>query len=72
VDPARLYTLTILGDEIPGKSFSYRVNCHQIELRLNSALIFTVRANSEGLFALVEGSFCLLCAILTVLHLFLA
>jgi len=45
----------ILRDEIPSKAFNYRVNCHQIELRLTPALIFSVTATSEGLFAPVEG-----------------
>jgi len=35
VDCARVYTLTILADEIPSKAFNYGVNCHQIELRFN-------------------------------------
>jgi hypothetical protein len=62
----------ILGDEIPSKAFNYGVHCQQIELRLNSGLIFTFTATSEGQFALLEGSLCLLGAIFTVLHLFMA
>ena len=50
--------MTILGDEIPSKAFNYGVNCHQIKLRPNSALIFTVTATSEGLFAPLEGCIC--------------
>jgi len=72
VNRARLQTITILGHEIPSKAFNYGVNCHQIELRLNSALIFTVSATSEGLFAPLEGCLCLLGAIVIVLHSFLA
>jgi hypothetical protein len=56
LDSKSLLPVTILGDEIPFKAFNYGVNCHQIKLRLNSALIFTVTAMSEGLFALLEGS----------------
>ena len=72
MDQARLQTVTILGDEISSKAFKYGVNCHQIELRLNSALIFTVTATSEGLFAPLEGCVCVLGAIIIVLHSFLA
>ena len=35
VVPARLQTLTILGDEILSEAFNYGVNCNQIKLRLN-------------------------------------
>jgi hypothetical protein len=63
---------TILGDEIPSKEFNYRVNSHQIILRLISALIFTVTATSEGPFAPLEGCLCLLGVIIIVLHSFLA
>jgi hypothetical protein len=72
VDRARLYTLTILGDEIPSEAFHYGVNCQQIKLILNRALIFTVTATSEGLFAPLEGRLCHLGAIIIVLHSFLA
>jgi len=72
LDSKSLSPVTILGDEIPRKVFNYGVNCHQIKLRLNSALIFTVTATSEGLIALHEGSLCLLGAIIIVLHSFLA
>jgi len=58
VDCTRLQTLTILGDEIPSEAFNYGVNSHQIKLRLNSALIFTVTATSEGLFVPLEGCLC--------------
>jgi hypothetical protein len=64
--------MTILGDEIPSKVYNSGVNCHQIKLRLTSALKFTVTAMSEGLFAALEGCFCLLGTIIIVLHLFLA
>jgi len=64
--------VTILGDEIPSKAFNYGANCHQIKLRLNSALIFTVTATSEGLFAPLEGCLCLLGGIIIILHLVLA
>jgi len=72
VDRARLYTLTILGDEIPSKAFIYGANWHQIKLKLNSELIFTVTATSEGLFALLDGCLCLLGVIIIVWHSFLA
>ena len=72
VERGRLYTVTILGEEIPSKAFNYVVNCHQIKLRLNSALIFTVTATSEDLFAPVEGCLCLLGAIIIILHSVLA
>ena len=72
VDCARFDTLTILGDEIPSKAFNYGVNCHQLKLRLNLALILTVTATSEGLFAPLEGCLSLLGAIIIILHLFLA
>jgi hypothetical protein len=64
--------VTILRDEIPSKTFNYGVNCHQMNLRLNSALIFTVTATTEGLFATLEGFLCLLGMIIIVLHSFLA
>jgi len=72
VDRARLKTVKILGNEIPSKVFKYGVNCHQIKLRLNSALIFAVTATSEGLFAPLEGCLCQLGAIIIELHSFLA
>jgi len=72
VDRARLYTLTILGDEIPSKAFHYGVNCHQINLRLSSGLLFTVTATSEGLLSPLEGCLSLLGAMMIVLHSFLA
>ena len=72
VDRARLQTLTILWDEIPSEAFNYGVNSHQINLRLNGALIFTVTATSEDLFAPLEGCLCHLGAIIIVLHSFLA
>jgi len=72
VDRARLETVTILVDEIPSKPFNYGVNSHQIKLRLISALIFTVTATSEGLFAPLEGCLCLLGTIIIVLHSFWA
>jgi hypothetical protein len=64
--------LTILGDEIPSKAFNNGVNCHQINLNLNSALLFTVTATSEGLLSPVEGSLSLLDAMIIVLHSLLA
>jgi len=72
VDRARPQTLTILGDEIPSKAFNHGVNCHQIKLRLNWALIFTVTTKSEGPFAPLEGCLCHLGMIIIVLHSFLA
>jgi len=63
--------MKILGDEIPSKAFNYAVNHHQIELRLIPALIFTVTAKSEGLFAPLEGCLCHLGVIPIVLHSFL-
>jgi len=48
------------------------VHCHQIKLRLHLALIFTVTATSEGLFAPLEGCLCLHGAVIIVLHSFLA
>ena len=68
LDSQYLLPLTILRDQIPWKPFNYRVNCHQIKLRLNSGLIFTVTATSEGLFARLQGCFCLLGAITIILH----
>jgi len=67
VDHARLQTVTILADDIPSNAFHYGVNCHQIKLRLNSALIFTVTATSEGQFAPLEGCLYILGAIIIVL-----
>jgi hypothetical protein len=52
--------MRILRDEILGKAFNYGVNYSQIKLRLYSALIFTVTATSEGLFAPLEVCLCLL------------
>jgi hypothetical protein len=72
LDSKLLSPVTILGNEIPWKAFNYWVHYHQIQLRLNSAFIFPVTATSEGLFAPLEGSLCLLGAIRIVLHLFLA
>jgi len=72
VDRARLKTVTILGNEIPSNAFNSGVNCHQIKHRFNSALISTVPATCEGLFAPLEVCLCLLGAIIIVLHLFLA
>jgi len=59
-------------DELPSKALNYGVNCHQIKLRLNSALIFTVTATSEGQFAPLKGCLCLLGMIMIVLLSFLA
>jgi len=72
VDHARLETVTIIGDEIHWKAFNCGVNCHQMKLRLNSTMIFTVTATSEGLFAPLEGCLCLLGAVIIVLHSFFA
>jgi hypothetical protein len=72
VNCARLQTVTIFGDKIPWEAFNYGVHCHQIKLGINSALIFTVRAMSDGLFTLLEGYSCLLSASIIVLHWFLA
>jgi len=55
-----------------GPNYILLMHCHQIKLRLNSALIFTVTAMSEDLFEPLEGSLYLLGAIMIVLHLFLA
>jgi len=71
-DRARLDTVTILGDRIHSQASNYAVNCHQIKIRFKSALIFTVTATCEGLFARLEWSLCLLGAIIIVLHSFLA
>jgi len=57
---------------IPSKAFNYGANCHQIKDRFNSALIFTVTATSEGLFAPLAVCLCLLAVIIIVLHSFLA
>jgi hypothetical protein len=70
LDSKSLWPVTILGEEIPSKAFNYGVHCHQIQLGLNSALIFSVTAMSKGLFAPLEGSLCLLGAIIIVLHSF--
>jgi len=43
-----------------------------LAITLNSALIFTVTAMSEGQFAPLEGCLCLLGAVIIVLHWFLA
>ena len=64
--------VTIVGDNIPWKTFKYGVDCYLIKLILNAALILTVTAMSEGLFAPLEGCICLLGAIFIVLHTFLA
>jgi len=71
-DSKSISPMMILRDKIPWKGFNYGVICHQIKLRLNSALIFTVTAMSEGQFALLEGCLCLLGPMIIVLHLFLA
>jgi hypothetical protein len=47
--------MIILVDKIPSKAFNYGIISHQIKLRLNSALIFTITAMSEDLFAPLEG-----------------
>ena len=62
----------ILGDETPSNAFNSQVDCHQIIPGLNSALIFTGTATSEGVFAPLDGSLCLRGAILIVLQCFLA
>ena len=64
--------MTILGDKILWKPFNYGVNCHQIELRSNSAFIFTVTATSEGPLTLLDGCLCLLGGIFRVLNMLLA
>jgi hypothetical protein len=64
--------VTILRDKISSIAFNYMVYCHQIKLRTHSALMFTVTAMFDGLFAPLEGSLCLLGAILIVLYSFLA
>jgi len=64
--------MAILRDGIPSKAFNFVVNCHQIELRLNWPLIFTVTPTSEGLFAPLAGCLCHLGAIIIGLHSFLA
>jgi len=64
--------VTIPGDETPLNEFDYGVNCHQIEVRLNSAFIFTVTAMSGGLFEPPEGCSSLLGAIIIVLPSFFA
>jgi hypothetical protein len=71
-DHARLETMRILGDKIPSKAFNYGVDCHQIKPRLNSSLIITVTEMSECVFPPLEGCFCLLGAIIFILHSFLA
>jgi hypothetical protein len=68
VDRARLLTMTILGDKIPSKAFNDGVNCHQIILSLYSALIFTVTATSEGVFALLDGCLYLHGTVIIVLN----
>jgi hypothetical protein len=65
----RVYTVTILGYEIPSKAFNYVVHCHHIKLTLISALIFPVPATSEGLFPPLEGTVYLLGAISIALQL---
>jgi len=72
LDPTILSPMRILRDEIPSKEFNYAVNRPQIILRLNSTLIFSVTATSEGPFPPLEGSLCLIGPIIIVLHLFLA
>jgi hypothetical protein len=64
--------MTILGDDIPSKVFNSGVHYHQIKPRLNSALISTVTATSDGLFAQRDGCLGLLGTILIVLNLMLA
>jgi len=61
-----------VGDEIPSKAFNYGVNCHQINIRLNSPLLITVTATSGGLLSPLEGCLRLLGAMIIVLHSFLA
>jgi hypothetical protein len=72
LDTKCLSRMTILRDDIPGNVFNYPVHCHPIKLKLNSVLIFTITVTSQGLFAPLEGSLCLLGAILIVLDAFLA
>ena len=67
-DSKSLSPVTTLGDEIPWQAINYRVNCYQIIARLNSTLIVTVTATSEGLVAPLEGHLYLYGAIITVLH----
>ena len=72
LDSKALLHLMILGEEISWKAFHHGVHWHQIKFRLNSALIFTVTAMSEGLFAPLEGCLFILGAIMVVFHSFLA
>jgi len=72
LDSESQWPVTILGDRIPWNTFNCRGNCHQSELRSNSALIFTVTATSEGLLTPLEGCFCLPRTIVIVSHSFLA
>ena len=72
LDSIFLWPEMILGVEIPCKVFNYGVTCHQVQLRLYSALIITVTATTEGLFALLEGCLCLLGAMIIMVHTILA
>jgi hypothetical protein len=55
LDHIGLRTMAIFRDKILWKAYNSLVHSHHIELRLNSALIFTVTATFEGQFALLEG-----------------
>jgi len=75
ISHTRLYIIISCDDTRwwdPLKAFNYEVNSHLIQLKLNSALMFTVTATSEGLFAQFEESLCLLSGIIIVLHSFLS
>jgi hypothetical protein len=65
VDRARLYTLTILGDDIPSNAFNYEVNCDLIKLKLhwnltehwNSLLLQSLKVNVhrlKGVYAILS------------------
>jgi len=67
-DTESVSLVTRLDDKIPLTPFNYGVNCYPSELRINSAMIYSITATSEGLFASAQGCLCLLDAIIIGLH----
>jgi hypothetical protein len=62
---------TIHREAIPCTAFYYGDKCHEIKLRVNSALIVTVTVKSEGVFAPLEWCLCHLDSIIIVMNLLL-
>jgi hypothetical protein len=65
-------TIILQVNMITCKAFNDGLNCHQINLQLNSAWIFTVRVMPDGPYAPHEGYLSLLGTVITELHTILA